>query len=246
MDASRVIDKALNEGIYLYVESKTLKYKSDSGGIQEDLKLQIREYKNEIISFLENVDLQKKNVQFELPEIVVRENREIVPVSYAQRRLWFIDQVGEGSAQYNMPGGFRLRGELDVKSFQRSVESIVERHEVLRTCFESVDGEAHQVIQDGFESPVTYLDISDLEPHAQEDRINFLIAEDSAKSFDLSKDILLRVQLIRQSSKDHIVLFNLHHIASDGWSATILIRELSSLYEAYQEGGVNPLIPFFL
>ncbi|MBW8877601.1 MAG: amino acid adenylation domain-containing protein, partial [Acidobacteria bacterium] len=178
-----------------------------------------------------------------LPPIEVLAERESFSLSYAQQRLWFIDRLEGGSSQYNIAGAGRMRGDLDKAAFACALETIVDRHESLRTVFREVDGKVRQVVRGAADFRLTEMDLSPLGPEARESEVLRLALADARRSFDLSYDPMLRVGLLKLSEKEQVVLFNMHHIASDGWSTGVLIRELEALYEAYRAGEENPLSP---
>jgi len=178
-----------------------------------------------------------------LPEIEVVAERQNLPLSYAQQRLWFIDRLEGGSSHYNLPGAVSVRGDLDRGAFALALQTIVERHESLRTVFREVDGEVVQVIRQGIEFHLEERDLSRLGADEREREAWRLVREDARKPFDLSCDLLLRAGLLKLADGEHVVSFNMHHIASDGWSMGILMRELGILYEAYRKGEENPLPP---
>ena len=165
----------------------------------------------------------------------------ILPVSFAQQRLWLLEQLEPGTHTYNMPAAVRLTGELDVATLERSFNEIVRRHEVLRTTFTEVDGEPVQIIGAGPDLKIRIVDLSEvpnISPAAQIERIAI---EEARRPFDFSTAPLLRVCLLRTSSRDHVLLLTMHHIVSDGWSFAVLIREMMILYEAYSAGKSSPL-----
>ncbi|HWN45428.1 MAG TPA: amino acid adenylation domain-containing protein, partial [Thermoanaerobaculia bacterium] len=150
-----------------------------------------------------------------------------IPLSFAQERLWFLDQMEPGSAAYNMPFGARLDGELDIAAFGRALTGIMQRHEALRTTFQGgSDGRPVQVI-----APATplALPVIDLTGHPGE--AQGLLAAEARRPFDLSRGPLLRVLLLRLAPQSHVALVVQHHIVSDGWSIGVFLRELSALYE---------------
>ncbi|MBQ4814054.1 amino acid adenylation domain-containing protein [Pseudoalteromonas luteoviolacea] len=176
-----------------------------------------------------------------LPDIVPVQGNEPLPLSYAQQRLWFIDQMNSGSAQYNMPGAFQLDGQLDINAFEQAVMEVINRHDVLRTSFTSIDGDAQQFIQQNVSLPLTYVDLCELTEADQQAEIAKRIKQDAGLTFDLRKDTLIRLQLIKLNDTRHVVMFNMHHIASDGWSSGVLINEFSELYSAFTQGKPSPL-----
>ncbi len=185
--------------------------------------------------------LQAQVEQAVLPAIRRDAQRVQPPLSFAQQRLWFLDELEGGSSQFNMPAALRLKGELDVAALRRAISRIVERHEVLRTQFVEVDGAVYQVARTAVDVPVPLIDLSGLSAEERGAEVLRRAQADAVASFDLASDLLLRVQVLKLSEDEHAVLFNLHHIASDGWSQGILVRELSTLYAAYRLGQEDPL-----
>ncbi|MEV6869039.1 condensation domain-containing protein, partial [Streptosporangium subroseum] len=164
-----------------------------------------------------------------------------LPLSFAQQRLWFLDQLEPGSSEYNVPLALRLRGPLDAVALEAALDAIVERHEVLRTRLVMREGVAHQVIDppDGFG-----LVIADFTGESDAlDRARALVAIDAAEPFDLSDGPVVRGRLIRLAPEEHILSLVLHHVVSDEWSGGVLRRELSVLYEAFTRGEPSPLPP---
>src|SRR5262249_31715173 len=162
-----------------------------------------------------------------------------LPLSFAQQRLWFIDQLEPGRATYNVPGAVRLEGELDVEALRRSIEEIVRRHEVLRTRFVSVNGEPRQVIGETERWTLPVIDLGDL--WEQEPVAGRLAQAEARRPFDLSHGPLLRTIVLRLGKQEHVLLATMHHIVSDAWSKAILIGELAALYEAYRKRQPSPL-----
>src|SRR6266849_6914481 len=170
---------------------------------------------------------------------------ERLPCSYAQQRLWFIDQLEGSSTEYNMPEALRLKGELDGEALERAINTIVERHESLRTHFAAVDGEPVQVIEEGLQIAVRVEDLSGLGVEEQEEATRAAMRREVEEAFDLSRGPLLRVKVLKLGREEHILLRTMHHIVSDGWSEGVFNREFMQLYGAYRGGGggENPLAP---
>jgi amino acid adenylation domain-containing protein len=172
-------------------------------------------------------------------EPVTRE--QPLPLSFAQQRLWFLEHLEPGNASYSIPGAVRLRGKLNLRALERSFNEIVRRHEVLRTSIELVEEVPCQRI-----SPPTYftLPVQDLSQSAEpEQELQLILVQEMQKPFDLQRGPLLRVKILRLAAEEHILFINQHHIVSDGWSAGIMRRELSTLYQAYCAGEPSPLPP---
>ncbi|MBF6170403.1 non-ribosomal peptide synthase/polyketide synthase [Nocardia blacklockiae] len=156
----------------------------------------------------------------------------MIPLSFAQRRLWFIDRLDGPSAAYTMPVAVRLRGALDESAFAAAVADVVTRHESLRTVFVEVDGvPAQQVLDaDSVEVPITLADVA-------ADQADAVIAEAARHPFDLAAEIPLRVTVLRCGTAEYVLLLLIHHIAGDGWSMAPLLRDLSVAYAARSRGG---------
>jgi amino acid adenylation domain-containing protein len=161
---------------------------------------------------------------------------KLLPLSYAQRRLWFIDQLEPGSTAYNMSTAVPLKGELHEQALQRAVQTIVCRHEVLRTHFSLLEGEPVQVIEEDSHIQVVVVSLQGLEADEQVAAIRRSTVEEGATPFDLSNGPLLRVKVLKTAEQEHVLLLSMHHIVSDGWSIEIFLRELSALYGAYRKG----------
>ncbi|HJU40181.1 MAG TPA: condensation domain-containing protein, partial [Tahibacter sp.] len=162
-------------------------------------------------------------------------------LSYAQQRLWFIDQLEGATPQYNMPVALRLCGALNEAALQRTLDSLVARHEVLRTTYAQRDGEAAQVIAVAGPVPVDVIDLTQADAAMRDACIDEHIAAESARPFDLSRDRMLRVTRLVVSGDESILLFTMHHIASDGWSIGVLVDEVTRTYAAVAEGREPPL-----
>ena len=162
-------------------------------------------------------------------------------LSFAQQRLWFIDQLEPGSPFYNISLPVRLKGRLNVEALKQSFDELVRRHETLRTSFAVSGGEPVQVIAPhaGFHMEVE--DLSGLGEAGREERARRLAEQEAATPFDLSRGPLLRARLLRLSDSEHVLLLTMHHIISDGWSMGVLVREVAALYEAYRRGEESPL-----
>ncbi|WP_338247660.1 amino acid adenylation domain-containing protein [Dictyobacter halimunensis] len=160
---------------------------------------------------------------------------DLAPLSFAQQRLWFLEQLEPGNIAYNIPLALHLRGALNVSALQRTIHEVVRRHESLRTRFVIIDGEAHQQID-----PCTSFVFS-LEPVEQDQSVQDLIEQEAQQPFDLEQGPLFRARLLQISAQEAIFLLTLHHSIADGWSLNILISEISQLYTAYVNGKPSPL-----
>ncbi|HKV09943.1 MAG TPA: amino acid adenylation domain-containing protein, partial [Thermoanaerobaculia bacterium] len=164
-----------------------------------------------------------------------------LPLSFSQESLWFLDRLGVGSAAYNLPAAVRLRGPLDAAALQRTFEEVARRHETLRARFGEQDGAPFQTLapETAFELPG--IDLSGLPEDRREDEALHWATVSARLPFDLSRGPLVRAFLFRLGGSEHVVGLTLHHIAADGWSIGVLIREVGILYEAFAAGRPSPL-----
>jgi len=164
-----------------------------------------------------------------------------ISLSFAQQRLWFLDQFEPYSPLYNIPRAVRLTGKLNESALQHTVNEIVGRHEALRTTFAAADGIPRQVIAERIDVSLNIIDLWELPIAEREVRAQELAQAEAETPFDLSTGPLIRVSLLRLGATDQIVLFTLHHIVSDGWSTGVLVNEVAALYTAYVTNQPSPL-----
>ncbi len=177
----------------------------------------------------------------ELPAVTPAVRTEAIPLSFTQQRLWFLDQMDPHNTVYNMPWTARLHGALRTDVLERSLNEVVRRHESLRTRFEQGDREPHQVIEPWRYTPLTVIDLVNLESGTRDEEARRLVKEEATRPFDLVTGPLFRGTLIRIGEDDHVLILNMHHIVGDGWSLQVLRRELSSIYEAFAANEPSPL-----
>lgn len=164
----------------------------------------------------------------------------VFPASFAQARLWFIEQLFPGNSSYNVSTALRLTGSLNVSALEKTFNEIVRRHEALRTNFMMIEGQPVQVIAPTLTIPLAAIDLRHLPRAEQEAEIQRIVIKEQSHSFDLCSEPLLRVLLLQPSS-EHILLLNLHHIICDGWSVGVIIREIGTLYNAFANNNSSPL-----
>lgn len=172
-----------------------------------------------------------------LPSSLDRE----LPLSFAQQRLWFLDQLVPGNPFYNVDTTTRLNNELDVDALEQSVNEIVRRHESLRTTFKVVDGQPVQIVAPALKLHFPVVDLCHLPPEEREAEAARLAHEEAQLPFDLSAGPLVRASLLKLGEQDFLLLLTLHHIVTDGWSMGVLYEELVTLYEAYSSWQPSPL-----
>ncbi len=186
-------------------------------------------------------ELRLRSEGITAPPLTAAPREGDLPLSYAQQRLWFLDQLSPENPFYNIPAAIRLKGKLNITALKQSINEIIRRHETLRTYFTSEKGRPKQVILDELKADLRVIDLRDLSPAEQEQESLRLIAEDAMKPFKLDKAPLFRTALLQPGRDEHIVLFNMHHIISDGWSTNVLMREIGALYNAFDKGLSSPL-----
>ncbi|HYR11860.1 MAG TPA: amino acid adenylation domain-containing protein, partial [Longimicrobium sp.] len=162
------------------------------------------------------------------------------PLSFAQQRLWFLEQLGGAGAAYHLPSALRLSGRLDVSALQRSLDEVVSRHEALRATFVAPDGEPIQIFNKRLPVPLRAVDARDLPVEEREGELARWLAEEAAEPFDLAAGAL-RAGLLRMDDEEHVLAVTMHHIVSDGWSMNVFIREMAALYAAFSRGEESPL-----
>jgi amino acid adenylation domain-containing protein len=166
-----------------------------------------------------------------------------LPLSYAQQRLWFLDQLEPDSPFYNVPAAVRMEGALNVAALEQALNEVVRRHESLRTSFAEVEGRPAQVVTDGLTLSLPAVELSHLSEGERERETRRLAAEEARRPFDLTRAPLVRASLLRLKETEHVVLLTMHHVISDGWSMGVFVREMSALYVAFTEGQPSPLAP---
>ncbi|HST61260.1 MAG TPA: amino acid adenylation domain-containing protein, partial [Longimicrobium sp.] len=194
-----------------------------------------------VAELAERVESIRRAGQPELPSIVPVDRTDALPLSFAQERLWFLDQLESESAFYNVPAALRLRGALDAAALERTLAEIVRRHEALRTVFPEVNGAPVQRVLPFAGFVLAADDLSGQEDAAREAEAVRRAREDAGRPFDLARGPLFRASLLRLAADDHVLLLCMHHVVSDGWSMGVLFGELSALYGAFVAGEPSPL-----
>ncbi|HIK04811.1 MAG TPA: amino acid adenylation domain-containing protein [Trichormus sp. M33_DOE_039] len=226
---------------------------------QIELPLRVLFESPRVVELAEIINNQRQiNLELTAPALtpVSRENLDI-PLSWAQQRLWFLEQLEAGSATYNIPAVVQLEGTLNVAALEQALTEIIHRHELLRTCFRLVNGIPTQIIE--LENPslhipptlqgkgvrglgqIPVIDLQGLPEPEQTQKVKQLAVTAAETPFNLQQAPLLRVELLRLGRESHVLLMTIHHIIADGWSVGIFIQELSALYQAFCAGKPSPL-----
>jgi aspartate racemase len=202
-----------------------------NSGISDSMELSAEELK--LLAYLleqEGLDLPKPQTIFP------RGAHDTLPLSFAQERLWFLDQWDPGAATYNLPWPMRMVGRLDVGALRAGLNAVIQRHEALRTSFPAVDGLPTQVIAPRLEIGLPLVDLQALPAALREPTALRLLTAAARVGFDLAAGPLVSVLLIRLTTAEHAVLLNMHHIICDGWSMVIFIQELAAFYREFALG----------
>jgi len=189
-----------------------------------------------------NVETALQNKSgLQVPPIRSVPRGEDLPLSFAQQRLWFLNQWEPSSPFYNSPSVLRLSGRLQLSVLHRTLLELVRRHEILRTSFPSVGGRPRQRITETLLPALPLVDLSALDPEVAQRDAALLAQDEARRPFDLSTGPLLRATLLRLAADDHVLFFTTHHIVSDGWSIGVLVKDVAALYQAYAHGLESPL-----
>jgi amino acid adenylation domain-containing protein len=175
--------------------------------------------------------------QAEAPRIAKRAADTPVPLSFAQRQMWVIDQMMPGNPAYNLPVGYRIKGNLNVHALEESFNAVIQRHEILRTTFSVQDGEPAQVIHPECRITIASTDLDRFPEGEREARVHELASEESIRPFDLSRLPLVHVSLFKLGGTEHVLVINIHHILADGLSVGLMWDELDVFYRAFTAGG---------
>ena len=175
------------------------------------------------------------------PKLTSTPRTDRLPLSFAQRRMWFIDQLQGPGAAYSMPAAARLRGKLQVTVLQTAFQALIDRHETLRTSFPAEAGQPYQLIEDQLPVPFPVLDLSSLE--GVQTLVDNLARQDAQRPFNLAKGPVIRACLVRLAVDDHVFLMGLHHIVGDAWSVGLILGELGANYAAISRGRPSPFEP---
>jgi len=172
-----------------------------------------------------------------------REGNGPAPLSYAQELLWLLSQVFDDGIAYNAPGAFQLEGHLDLGLLRRSLEALVERHSILRTTYSVLDGTPVQFIGDAEPIEINVVDLRSLPPDERQAEAQRILKEEARFRFDLVNGPVMRSTVIQLAEEEHVLMLNMHHIATDGYSRGAIYRDLTALYEAFAHGLQSPLEP---
>ncbi len=225
MSASELLAQLFSLGARVWLDGDAVRVNAPRGRISDELWAELGRRKEELRAHLR----RDRGDGVKRPPLCAGERPARLPLSFAQQRLWFIDQL-EGGSRYNVPQAFRLRGPLDLGALESGLQTIVARHESLRTHFVQTQGDAEQVIAPELRIVLPLDDLSDLGEAARQEAVRAAIRREGDDPFDLCRGPLLRLRLLKLGEQEHILLRTLHHIVADGWSLDLFNRELGALY----------------
>lgn len=225
-------------GIRLWVEDGQLKFKAPKGALTPELKQNLIDNKTDVIAFLSETRVANAETRSGIPLI----DRSLpLPLSHAQQRLWFVEQLTPGSSTFHIPAALILNGILDVPALEQAFLQLLQRHEALRTVFRQDDGEPVQVILDIERFLIPCESLTDLGERERLAQLKLRAEKEIRTSFDLQQGPLIRARLFRLDDNQHGLIVTLHHIVTDGWSMGILVREMAALYAAARMGSAARL-----
>ncbi len=222
--------------IQLNVADEKLQVNAPKGAMTAELMAALKDNKQAVLDYLKHSHVSQGSIP-------TADRSGTLMLSHAQQRLWLIDQMEQGSAHYNTPGALKVKGQFNLTVAAQAFKQIIQRHEPLRTVYAAADPEPVQLIQDTFEFHIARHDLSHLSATEQQTAIDQAIANDSQQPFDLTADVMLRVAYWQTAADQGVLLFNMHHIAADGWSIAILVDEFVQLYRAGLAGQSAALPP---
>ncbi|MEH2062943.1 MAG: amino acid adenylation domain-containing protein [Nostoc sp.] len=195
-----------------------------------------------VASLAEIIEAQlQQNLELQTQGIVPATRNQNLPLSFAQQRLWFLEQFLPDNPLYNLPQSFHLVGQVNLSALEESINEIIRRHEVLRTTFAFLDGQPVQIIAPTLTVTLHRIDLRSLSDSQKDTEIQRLTIEECQRSFNLNHGPLVRTTLLQLGAEEYVLLLNIHHIVFDGWSVATFFRELRLLYQAFVNGQPSPL-----
>lgn len=223
--------------VRVWTNGDRLRVNAPDGVLTQSLRAELSRRKEEIIAFLNEVKDITRTTSLPIQPI---SREDDLPLSFAQQRLWILEELGM-AAFSNMPASVRMIGPLNTQALEHSLNEIIRRHEILRTTFRSKNGQPIQVIAPTLIIQLPVVSFQTFPASEREIHVRKLLIEEAQHPFDLTRGPLFRAILLQMAKEDHILFLNIHHIISDAWSQSVLVREIISLYEAFSQGKPSPL-----
>ncbi len=232
MSVIEFLTQLAEKDIRLWVEDGKLRFSAAEGAFTDEIKQEVVNRKTELIEFLSQA---KKAHQEPIPRIP---RDQPLALSFAQQRLWFLNQLEPDNSSYNMPTAIRIQGKLDLEVLKKTFSEIICRHEILRTTYREDDETPLQIIPPATDWPLEIEPISAPANSSEADFLKTLCQAEASKLFDLEQGPIMRTRLLQIAADDYVLLIIVHHIASDGWSMGILVGEIVALYKAFCENSL--------
>ncbi len=231
--------------VRVWLHEGRVRVSAPSGVLTPELQAALADRKEEIRAFLVNSSaaVEQKSGNARAPAPVETTPPGEYRASFAQRRLWFLDNLDNGNIAYNIGASHVLRARIDVAALEYAINAVLRRQGALRTVFEDRGGELIQIIRPFEHQPLQVIDLSHLPPEGRTSEVERLKREEAQRSFDLAQGPLFRTVLLTLAADHHVLLFTLHHIVCDGWSLGIFLQELGTHYEAYRQSGESMIEP---
>lgn len=240
---TKVIEMAQENDVMLYVEDDKLGYIAEKGGLPESLKALLIEHKALVIDYLVNEQMVAQKTKA-ITHIEKRPDGARIPLSYSQQRLWFIDQMQEGGTpQYNIALAMKIEGPFDADRAEQALCLIMDRHQVLKTTYYQDEQGPAQRIDQQAKFALTRISFTDLDEATQNQKVCDIAEKDAVTVFDLSSDLMMRASYITLAEQKGVLMLNMHHIASDGWSMSVLLDEFNRCYESLGQAKAADLPP---
>jgi amino acid adenylation domain-containing protein len=224
--------------IKLWLAEDKLRYQAPKGAMTPEIKQEIGTRKPDIIALLAGAKVATNSLELVIPPA---SRTADLPLSFAQQRLWFVNQISPDSTAYNLLDALRLDGSPNLVALEQSLSELLRRHEILRTTFPLINGQPVQLIAPPTPVNLPIHNFQDLSTEVQTDRLRTMAIDRAAQPFDLAVGPLVQFTLVQLSDREYVLLLKMHHIIYDGWSLSIFFRELSQLYAAFAQGLPSPL-----
>ena len=235
---NNLIQKLRENKIKVWLQDGHLRYQASQDALTPELLVEMKGHKEALLNYLQD---HQAGPLSETQEIPPRKNAETAPLSPMQQRLWLLNQLEPDSPFYNITRILRLKGNLNIEAIHKAFEALILRHEIFRTIYKNTNEGLIQIILQAWNFELPVYDVEEEAGTEKQDIIDTTLKDEVKRPFDLASDLKLRAKLIRLSSREYILIFVVHHIASDGWSMGLLSKELVSLYKAFSLGQENPL-----
>ena len=243
MSMLSLLKRAEQQGVYLFVEEGLLGFRLTVEEFPVELKKELVANKPALIDFLTQNQQSHETSAAKFTSIPKADSEKPYLTSFAQQRMWFIEQIDQGNSQYNITSQLRISGSFDLSAAQQAFVKVIARHQPLRTGYLEAGHTVEQRVHEEFDFKLHYIDLKN---RAMVERVKVIekeVAAHSAQKFDLCQGLMLRVSYLRESDEQGILLICVHHIAADGWSMEILLREFQVYYKSILENVSEPLPP---